>query len=147
MMIVSRLSARVSAARGPKVTLTLGAVVVAAGYGVGIGLMSAIWQLVLVSCVIGAGVGFAYGAMPALVMAAVPVSETAAANSLNTLMRSIGISLSGAITGVVLAQLTTTVGTATFPSQTGFRLVLAIGAGAALLALAIAAFLPRSRPA
>jgi hypothetical protein len=81
----------------------LGAVVVAAGYGLGVVMMSAIWQLVLVSCVIGAGVGFAYGAMPSLVMAAVPVSETAAANSLNTLMRAIGISLSGAITGVALA--------------------------------------------
>lgn len=42
--------------------------------------MSAIWQLVLVSCIIGAGIGFAYGALPALVMAATPVSETAAAN-------------------------------------------------------------------
>jgi MFS family permease len=142
MMVVSRWSARISAARGPKVTLMLGAVVVAAGYGLGIGMMSAIWQLVLVSCVIGAGVGFAYGSMPALVMDAVPVSETAAANSLNTLMRSIGISLSGAITSVLLAQLTTTVGPATFPSQAGFQVVLAIGAAAALLALAIATFLP-----
>jgi MFS family permease len=142
MMVVSRWSARISAARGPKVTLMLGAVVVAAGYGLGIGMMSAIWQLVLVSCVIGAGVGFAYGSMPALVMDAVPVSETAAANSLNTLMRSIGISLSGAITSVLLAQLTTTVGPVTFPSQAGFQVVLAIGAAAALLALAIATFLP-----
>ena len=110
MMATAPLSALISKARGPKVTLMLGAVVVAAGYGLGVAFMSAIWQLVLVSAVIGAGIGFAYGAMPALVMGAVPVSETAAANSLNTLMRSIGTSTSSAVAGVVLAQMTITLG-------------------------------------
>jgi MFS family permease len=107
--------------------------------------MSTICQLVLVSSIIGAGVGFAYGALLSLIMTAVPIFETAAANSLNTLMRSIGVSLSCAITSVVLARVTATVGTTAFPSHTGFRLVLAIGAGMALLALAIAPFLPPRR--
>jgi EmrB/QacA subfamily drug resistance transporter len=145
MMAVSPLSARISAARGPKTTLMLGALVVAAGYGLSTVMMSTIWQLVLVSCVVGAGIGFAYGAMPALVMAAVPASETAAANSLNTLMRAIGTSISSAVAGVILAQLTITVGTAAVPALDGFRVVLAVGAGAALVALAIAAFLPGRR--
>jgi MFS family permease len=136
MMAVSPLSARISAARGPKTTLMLGALVVAAGYALSTLMLSAIWQLVLVSCIVGAGIGLAYGAMPALVMAAVPVSETAATNSLNTLMRAIGTSASSAVAGVLLAQL---------PLPGGFRVVLAIGAGAALLALAIAAFLPARR--
>jgi MFS family permease len=147
MMAMAPLSARISKARGPKVTLMCGALVVAAGYGLSIALMSAIWHLVLVSAVIGAGIGLAYGAMPALVMAAVPVSETAAANSLNTLMRAIGTSISSAVSGVVLAQMTITLGSVTLPSQNGFRLVMAIGAGAALVALAFAAFLPGRRPA
>src|SRR5205823_11079518 len=115
---------------GPKVTLMLGALVVAAGYGVGSVLMSSLWELVLVSSLIGAGIGLAYGAMPALIMAAVPVSETAAANSLNTLMRSIGTSMSSAVSGVVLAHLTMTLGPVTVPAQNGFRVVLAIAAGA-----------------
>jgi MFS family permease len=126
-----------------------GAFVVGAGYALAIVLMSEIWQLVVVSSIIGAGVGLAYGAMPALVMGAVPVSETAAANSLNTLMRSIGTSVSSAVAGVVLAQITITIGGATFPSQDAFRVVLAVGAGAALLALGITAFIPgrqRSQP-
>lgn len=147
MMAMAPLSARVSKAKGPKATLMVGAVVVAAGYGLNIALMSAIWHLVLVSCVIGAGVGLAYGAMPALVMAAVPVSETAAANSLNTLMRSIGTSVSSAVAGVVLAEMTTTLGSVALPAQNGFRVVMAVGAGAALLAFVLASFLPRQRPA
>jgi MFS family permease len=145
MLITAPFSAKISKARGPKVTLMLGAVVVAAGYAVGSVLMGSVWELVLVSLLIGAGIGLAYGAMPALIMAAVPVSETAAANSFNTLMRSIGTSVSSAVAGVILANLTITLGTVTLPSQTGFRTVLLIGAGAALTALAIASFIPTRR--
>lgn len=147
MMAMAPLSARISATRGPKVTLMLGAAVVALGYGLGVGLMSSIWQLVLVSSVIGAGIGLAYGAMPALVMGAVPPSETASANSLNTLMRSIGTSISSAVAGVLLAHLTITVGPLTVPSQASFRVIMAIGAAAALVAAAVAAFLPGRQPA
>lgn len=147
MMAMAPLSGRISKAKGPKVTLMLGAVVVAVGYVLGAVLMSAVWQLVLVSSVIGAGIGLAYGAMPALIMAAVPVSETASANSLNTLMRSIGTSVSSAVAGVVLAEMTTTFGTLAVPSLDGFRVIMVIAAGAAVTALVIAAFLPGRRPA
>lgn len=143
MMALAPVSARITATRGPKTTLMLGAVVVAAGYALGIVLMSATWHLVLVSSVIGGGIGLAYGAMPSLVMGAVPVSETAAANSLNTLMRSIGTSVSSATAGLILARLTVRFGPVELPSQNGFRLVLGMGAAAALIALAVAAFLPR----
>ncbi|MFC5827519.1 MFS transporter, partial [Nonomuraea insulae] len=142
MMAMSPVSARISWSRGPKVTLMTGALVVGAGYGLGVALMSEIWQLVLVSSVIGAGIGLAYGAMPTLIMSAVPVGETAAANSLNTLMRAIGTSASSVVAGVVLAQLTTAIGV---PSPDGFRVVMAVGGGAALIACAVAAFLPAFR--
>jgi MFS family permease len=107
--------------------------------------MSEVWQLVLVSGLIGAGIGLAYGAMPALIMGAVPVTETAAANSLNTLMRAIGTSVSSAVAGVILAHLTISFGPAAVPSQDGFRLIMGIGSGAALAALVIASFIPARR--
>ncbi len=116
---------------------------VAAGYGINIVLMSAVWQLVLVSCIVGAGIGLAYGAMPALIMGAVPVSETASANSLNTLMRAIGTSIASAVAGVILAQMTTTLGPVQVPSQNGFRVILAIAAGASVVAAILALFLPK----
>ncbi|MDN3023414.1 MFS transporter [Streptomyces sp. S.PB5] len=147
MMATAPVSAAVSKARGPKVTLMTGALIVAAGYGLNIVLMSEVWHFVLVSCVIGAGIGFTYGSMPALIMGAVPASETAAANSLNTLMRSIGTSSASAIAGVILAQMTTDFGGYALPSENGFKAVLAVGAGAALLAFAVAAFIPRQREA
>ena len=109
--------------------------------------MGAVWQLVVISSVIGAGIGLAYGAMPSLVMGAVPASETASANSLNTLMRSVGTSLSSAVAGVALAQLTTQLGAVSIPSQSAFQVVMGLGAASALAALAVAAFLPGHRAA
>ncbi|MFI8894846.1 MFS transporter [Streptomyces paradoxus] len=145
MMATAPVSAALSKAKGPKITLMVGALIVAAGYGLNIVLMSELWHFVLVTCVIGAGIGFTYGSMPALIMGAVPASETGAANSLNTLMRSIGTSTASAVAGVILAQMTTDFGRTSLPSQDGFKVVLAIGAGAALLAFAVASFIPRQR--
>ena len=147
MMVMSAVSARVTKAKGPRVTLMIGALIVAAGYGLNIVLMSEVWHLILVSCVIGAGIGFTYGALPALIMGAVDPSQTGAANSLNTLMRSLGTSFASALAGVILAQMTTDFGGHALPSENGFKVVMAIGAGAALLAFAVATLIPRRRSA
>ncbi|MFE9645150.1 MFS transporter [Streptomyces sp. NPDC006365] len=146
MMALAPVSAAVSKAKGPKVTLMIGSLIVAGGYGLNIVLMDEVWHFILVSCVIGAGIGFTYGSMPALIMSAVPASETGAANSLNTLMRSIGTSVASAVAGVILAQMTTTFGSTALPSEDGFRAVLGIGVGAALLAFVVASFIPRRQP-
>jgi len=145
MMIMSAASAKVTKAKGPKVTLMIGALIVASGYALNILLMSEVWHLVLVSCIIGAGVGFTYGALPALIMGAVDPSQTGAANSLNTLMRSLGTSFASALAGVILAQMTTDFGGHALPSENGFKVVMAIGAGAALLAFVVATFIPRRK--
>lgn len=142
MLFMSPVSARISAAWGSKVCLMLGAAILGVGYLTGIGLMREAWQLVLVSCVVGAGVALAYAAMPALIMAAVPVSETAAANGLNALMRAVGTSTASAIVGVVLAHLTRSFGPLQIPTMAGFRTTFLIGAGASIVALIIAAFIP-----
>ncbi|GAB2812261.1 MFS transporter [Streptomyces chlorus] len=146
MMALAPVSALVSRAKGPKVTLMIGALIVAVGYGLNVVLMAEVWHFVLASCVIGAGIGFCYGAMPALIMGAVPASETGSANSLNTLMRSLGTSVASAVAGVVLAQMTTRLGSFAVPSEDAFRTVLALGAGAALVGFVVAAFIPRRRP-
>ena len=146
MMAVAPLSARVTKTRGPKTTLMIGAVTVGVGYLLIMVLMSATWTLILASCVVAMGVGFGYAALPTLVMDSVPASETAAANSLNTLMRSIGTTTSSAVAGVLLAHMTIDFHGAEVPSENGLRAVLAIGVGAATVALAVASFIPRRRP-
>ncbi|MER5309410.1 MFS transporter [Streptomyces sp. NPDC002773] len=147
MMVLAPLGAKLSAARGPKVTLSLGALVIAAGYGSSLALMGSTAGLLVVTLICNTGVGLAYGAMPALIMGAVPQQETASANSFNTLMRSIGTSVSAAVIGVVLAQMTTTLGGHPLPSEDGFRVAMLIGCGVGLLAAVVAALIPTRAPA
>lgn len=143
IMLVAGLSAKISNTRGPKVTLMLGALVVAAGYALNLVMMSEVWQLILVSCIIGAGIGLAYGALPLLIMGGVPASETAAANGLNALLRAVGTSIASALSGVILSEMTIDLAGHMIPSEDAFRVVMIIGCGGALLALALAALLPR----
>jgi MFS family permease len=147
MMLVSSLSARISAARGPKVSLMAGLVILAVAYLAGTALMGAVWQVVVTAVLIGAGIGIAYSAMPALIIGAVPPSESGAANGLNTLMRSIGTSTSSAVVGVVLARMSVPLGGTGVPTQGGFRVSFLIAAAAALTGLLIASFLPGRRAA
>ncbi|MDX3525859.1 MFS transporter [Streptomyces sp. ID05-39B] len=147
MMFVAPLGGKLTNARGPKFTLVCGALVIAAGYGLSMALMDSAWGLMVVGIVINSGVGLAYGAMPALIMSSVPVSETAAANGFNTLMRSLGTSIGAAVVGVILAQMTTTSGGVSLASEDGFRTALLVGGGLALVSAAIACFIPGVRPA
>ncbi|MFD7325993.1 MFS transporter [Streptomyces sp. NPDC059875] len=142
MMVLAPLGAKLTAARGPKVTLGVGSLVIALGYASALPLMGSTGGLLVVTLVCNTGVGLAYGAMPALIMGAVPVSETASANSFNTLMRSIGSSVSAAVMGVVLAQMTTDFGGHLLPSEDGFRVALLIGSGVGLAAAAVAFLIP-----
>ncbi|MFG2863920.1 MFS transporter [Streptomyces sioyaensis] len=142
MMCVAPLYARIAARRGPKVSLMLGMLVIAIGYGAGMGLMAAAWQTVIIAVVLGAGIGLAYSSLPALIIGAVDPSETGAANGLNTLMRSIGTSVSSAVIGMVLAHMSTRAGGVTVPTMAGFRVSFLIATAAVLVGVALASFLP-----
>ncbi|GAA1590229.1 MFS transporter [Leucobacter aridicollis] len=147
MLVLSPVGGRLTDARGPKFTLVLGGAILALGYGVGLLAMGSTWGLLATSLVINSGVALAYGAMPAIIMGAVPKSETAAANGFNTLMRSLGTTVGAAVIGLVLAQLTTSFGDAVVPSQTGFTVALLLGAAISAAATALAACIPRAREA
>ncbi|WP_046502707.1 MFS transporter [Streptomyces odonnellii] len=147
MMLTAPVYARISARRGPKVSLMIGMLVIGVGYGAGLGLMSAAWQTVVISVVVGAGIGLAYSSLPALIIGAVDPSETGAANGLNTLMRSIGTSVSSAVIGMVLAHTSVVSGGVAVPTLHGFRISFAIATGAVVVGLALALFLPSQRSA
>ncbi|MEU2059027.1 MFS transporter [Streptomyces sp. NPDC013455] len=148
MMFTAPVYARLSARYGPKVTLIIGMLVIALGYGGGLGLMDAAWQTIVTSVILGAGIGLAYSSLPALIVGAVPASETGAANGLNTLMRSIGTSVSSAVIGMVLANTANDVGGVQIPTMHGFRVSFLIATAAVAVGLLLAVFLPKApRPA
>ncbi|GAA2275849.1 MFS transporter [Streptomyces ruber] len=147
MMFTAPVYARLSARYGPKLTLVLGLLIIGIGYGAGLNLMSAAWQTVVVSVVLGAGIGLAYSSLPALIVGAVGPSETGAANGLNTLMRSIGTSVSSAVVGMVLAGTAHHVDGVAVPTMDGFRTSFLIALAAVAAGLLLALLLPRGRPA
>nr|WSZ95777.1 MFS transporter [Streptomyces sp. NBC_00857] len=147
MMFTAPVYARISAKHGPKVSLILGMLIIAIGYGGGLGLMNAAWQTIIISVVVGAGIGLAYSSLPALIIGAVDPSETGAANGLNSLMRSIGTSVSSAVIGMVLAHTSVQTGGVAVPTMHGFRVSFLIATGAVIVGLVLAAFLPSQRTA
>lgn len=147
MMLTAPVYARLSARFGPKVTLILGMLIIAIGYGGGLGLMSAAWQTVITAVVLGAGIGLAYSSLPALIVSAVPASETGAANGLNTLMRSIGTSVSSAVIGMVLANTADHANGLAIPTMHGFRVSFVIATGAVAVGVLLALGLPGRRAA
>ncbi|MEV1065518.1 MFS transporter [Streptomyces sp. NPDC050263] len=142
MMGASTVGAKVSAARGPKLSLLLGTVLIGLGYVACLARMDSVPVLVIGTVVTQGGVGFAYGAIPALIMTAVSPAETGVANGFNTLMRSIGTSLSGAVVGAIFAGLSGSLGTTSVPSREAFVLVAVVGMTGAAFALLTGAAIP-----
>ncbi len=147
MMLLSPVSARLTTRFGAKTTLIIGSLVIALGYVMAFFLISATWQILVASMIVGGGIGIAYAAMPALIMGAVPLTETGSANGINALMRSVGSSTSAAVIGVVLASMTMTVGGMQVPTLEGFRVTFAFAIGAAVLAATFAALIPNAKKA
>ncbi|MFE7748122.1 MFS transporter [Streptomyces sp. NPDC057428] len=142
MVALSPVSARISAKHGPRTSLALAAGIIAVGYVVRYFTSHSLGLIIAGATVVAAGTAIAYSALPALVMRGVPVSETGAANGLNTLMRSIGQAFCSATVAAVLANLTFLAGGREAPTLGAYQMVFLIAGGAALLALGVTLCLP-----
>lgn len=88
---------------GARWTLTGGLAITGISYVLRVFFDSTVAEVVVMSALVSLGTAFAFAAMPMLIMRSVPITETAAANGLNTLVRSIGTSTSSAIIAALLA--------------------------------------------
>jgi MFS family permease len=79
MMAASPLGSQVTHRFGAKTTLVTAGTVMACGYAAAPLLIHTPWGLTLVAIVCNVGTGLAFGAIPMLIMAHVPSSQTAAA--------------------------------------------------------------------
>jgi MFS family permease len=146
MTVFSPVSARISRLRGPRVTLMAGAGVLVIGNLARAFLHGDVVQVVLGVTVIAVGAALALSALPTLIMKAVPAGETAAANSLNTLARTIGTSGCSAVVAAVTAGYTVEIGGRIHPSLTAYSVTFVLAACAALAAVLLAAVIPQPRP-
>lgn len=142
MLLLSPVSAKLTDRYGPKVSLALGASIVGIGFLSRIVFTGHLWEIIVGTTIAGAGTGIAYAAMPGLILRAAPRSELAAANGLNTLARSVGSSLASAVGGTLLAANTIAIGGFALPSLTGYRILFALCAAAALAGALIALVIP-----
>jgi 4-hydroxybenzoate polyprenyltransferase len=79
-------------------------------------------------------------------MRAVPETETAAANSLNTLMRQLGTSTVTAVAAAVSGLLVVQVDGHLLPAGSAYTIIFLVAAAAALVALVVAARTPAPQP-
>ncbi|OIJ89952.1 MFS transporter [Streptomyces sp. MUSC 14] len=142
MLLFSPLSARISAARGPRITLALGAAVIACGYAVRIADSRDLWMIIVGATVVATGTTLAYSALPTLILRAVPASQTASANGVNVLMRTIGQAVSSAAVAAVLVHHSSPVGGVLVPTLHGYLLAFAMAGAVALAACAAALTIP-----
>ncbi|TDC14570.1 MFS transporter [Kribbella albertanoniae] len=146
MVLLSPLSARISNARGPRFSLAIASVLMAAGYVVRLFTSHSIAGIVVGATVVSAGTAIAYSALPALIVHAVPVTETAAANGLNTLMRTVGTAICSAIVASVLTTVTVSNGDRVAPALSAYLIVFVIAGLAAAVAAGLVALIPGREP-
>ncbi|KRE65486.1 MULTISPECIES: MFS transporter [Micrococcaceae] len=147
MLAMSPVAGRIGRRVGPKPLLVAGAVIISAAYLAAVLLDLNMWLVLSINTVIGIGIGLGYAAMPTLIMQAVPVNETGAANGLNTLMRALGTSVAAAVIAAVLANSANRTAMGSVPSQSGFELALLFGLAAAILCAVLASLIPGPKAA
>jgi MFS family permease len=110
---------------GIRVTLAAGATLVALTLLALAGSHDALWEIAVVTCLLGVGVGSTFALMPALIVASVPADRTGSATSLNQVLRSAGGSFGSAL-GITLLTANTTAGSP-FPADAGYTTAFAVG--------------------
>src|SRR5690606_10023134 len=119
---------------GAHITLLIGTLSMGVAYVARVFLNHDVWQIMAGALLAPGGTSRAFGAMPALRTRVVPVTETASANGLNTLLRSVGTSTSSAVIAATTTIAVHQVGGRTYPTLTAFTSVLWVAGAACVLA-------------
>lgn len=137
------VSAAITRRWGTPTALIAGGLIMAGTYAARVFLSDNLAQVVLGSIIVSIGTAVAYSALPTLIMQVVPATESAAANGLNTLLRSAGTSVGSALVTAVFAASTVRLGEQLAPSPQALTAAFWLATGASLLA--VVAALPLTR--
>jgi MFS family permease len=138
MLLLAPVSGRLLNRAGGRRTLLLGAGTMCAAYAFRTVATGSVLELVVGSVLVGMGSALSLAAMPTLIMSNVPITESAAANGMNSLMRAVAGAASSAALAAVLAALTVSVDGRTCISLVAFEVIYGISAVGALVAVALA---------
>jgi EmrB/QacA subfamily drug resistance transporter len=137
-MFVGRLAGRL----GGKVLVIAGCLIGSAAMSVLAFAHHHVWEIYLSNGIMGIGFGLAFAAMSALIVAAVPSSQTGVATGMNANIRTIG----GSIGAAVMASIVTSrLEPSGLPKEVGYTTGFAVMAGGLVLAAIAAVLIPSVR--
>ena len=136
MMVCSALAGRVEGRIGAAFTLAIGSAAAGVSY-LWMAVSNAhVYDVVAFNVIQGIGFGIAYAALGTLAVQHVPMSQSGIASGINSLVRTTGGSVAGAITAAILTA--NTIGHSQVPSLHGYVLCFALLTAGAWLAAAVA---------
>lgn len=134
MLVFGPVSGALGTRHGHRLPLQLGAVLTGAGLALLAAFHGSDLAVLTWFFVVSAGVAFAFAAMPNLIVASVPLSQTGQATGFNAVVRSVGSSVGTQVTAVVVAS-TVTLG---FATEGGYVAAFVLCSVVSLLAAALA---------
>lgn len=140
MVLMSPVSASITRHFGARTTLVAGLSVTGLGYVARVLFDATVIELLVGVAIVSIGIAMSFAAMPVLIMQSVPITETASANGLNTVVRSIGTSTSSATVAAVLAAGTLAGGLV--PSEAAVHATSWLAGAAAFLGAGVGFFVP-----
>jgi MFS family permease len=142
--VAGKLTPRLRERIDGSLLLAASAVVVGGGFVLFAAARSNLAELFIAMGVLGFGVGSFSAAMPGVILAVTPKSETSSAMSFNYVVRSVGYSLGSAIGGLVLAAGTDT--GRLFPHDGAYTTAAMLGIAAMAITTVTSLSLARQRP-
>ncbi|WP_434621699.1 MFS transporter [Arthrobacter sp. A5] len=143
MVALAPISAMITKRFGAKTTLIVGALVLAVAYVARVFLTREVWMIIVGAIVVSMGTAIAYAAMPTLIMRSVPITETASANGLNSLLRAVGTSTASATVAAILTSVVMDHNGMSLPTLDAFKFIFWFAAVAALLSVGVTVFIPK----
>jgi EmrB/QacA subfamily drug resistance transporter len=129
MFLMGMLAGRISARFGSRFSLMVGGAITAAAFGLLIFAHGHPYDFLIMSTLLGLGIGLSFAALGTLIIGAVPPHQSGVASGMNTVMRTLGGALGGQLSATFLAAhiahgLPTVTGfTQTFVMATAFLVV------------------------
>ncbi len=140
MIALAPLAARVITRFGGQRALLLGSAMMAFAFLFRVLFHGGALPVLIGSALVGAGVAFAFAAMPSLITASVPSDEVATANGVNSVIRTLSGAVAAALFAFVIAALPSTADPA-FLSERALQLSLGFAAACGVVTAVLAAFL------
>jgi EmrB/QacA subfamily drug resistance transporter len=142
MFAVGMSAGRLTRLVGGKILVVTGCLIGSAAMAILAFAHGQAWQIYLATAIMGVGFGLVFSAMSALVVAAVPPSQTGVASGMNANIRTIG----GSVGAAVMASIVTSqLGPFGLPKESGYTTGFAVMAAGLVLAALAGLLIPSAR--